>query len=181
MSRQAVKYQETTVEAFKSVSEIADLIRRYGGTRFEQVWGEDGRILAVRFAMRHPEIGEVPVALTVKTTQVKRILLESSYLKSYSPEQRRERIQRQAERIAWRHTKDLTEQLLLSVELGLRSLPAAFLADLEAYDEIAGETVTMGELIERRAALSASGRGVELTATNKPGEVLELPPARDEE
>lgn len=126
MSSQAVKYQETQVPATRSVAEITELIRKYGGSRFEQTWGEDGRILGVRFAMRHREIGELPVALTLKTGQVERILSESPYLRSLPESNRAARIAQQAERVAWRHMKDLIEQLLLSVALGLRSLPAAF-------------------------------------------------------
>lgn len=179
MSKQTVKYQSTTVEPPKSVAEITELIRRYGGTRFEQLWGADGRITGVRFAMRHPEIGELPVALTIRTAQVERILAESSYLGSLPGRERAGRIARQAERVAWRHTKDLTEQLLLAVDLGLRSLPAAFMTDIEAWDEETGETVTMYELFERRAEPGASGRGVELTAPRRPTHrAIELPPAK---
>lgn len=176
MSKQAIKYQETDVPAERSVGEVANLIRRYGGTRFEQLWGEDGRILGVRFAIRHPEIGELPVSLTAKYGEIERILWETPYgSRAGSEENRRARIARQAERMAWRHLKDLTEQLLLSVRLGLRSLPAAFMADVEVLDESSGETVTMGELFERRAELSPTGRGVELTATRTPADVRELP------
>ena len=87
------------------------------------------------------------------------------------------------------HLKDLTEQLLLAVELGLRTLPGAFMADIEAYDGTTGETVTMYELFERRAIPARepgsgrhSGRGVDLAAGDSrhfrsPSDAIELPPA----
>lgn len=176
MSKHAIKYQETEVPAERSIGQITTLIREYGGTRFEQIWGEDGRVLGIRFAIRHPQIGELPVSLTTKYTQIERILHEAGLWRSMSNTRRSERIGRQAERIAWRHTKDLTEQLLLSVRLGLRTLPAAFMADVEVLDEHTGETVTMFELFERSAELSASGRSIELTVNRTSGEVRALPP-----
>lgn len=40
----------------------------------------------------------------------------------------------------------------------MRSLPAAFMAEIEAHDESTGETVTMAELFRRRARLGSGGR-----------------------
>lgn len=94
-------------------------------------------------------------------------------------EDRPKKVTAQARRIAWRHLKDLTEQLLLAVELGLRSLPSAFMADVKAWDETRNETVTMYELFERRAHIAGSGRGVELTAARSSSgsqDAIELPP-----
>ena len=130
-------------------------------------------MLGVRFAIRHPQIGELPVSLMLKTGEIERILAAEST--RVAAHRRRE----QAERIAWRHEKDLIEQLLLSVHLGTRSLQGAFMAEIEAWDDVAGETVTLGELFARRAELSPTGRGVELTASRRPSEVIELPAGED--
>lgn len=179
---QSIKYESTKVEAAKSVGEIAELIRRYGGTRFEQLWGEDGRVIGVRFAIAHPEIGELPVVLAQKTGEIERILTGSGYRMGVTAAEKRDRprrIHEQAERIAWRHAKDLTEQLLLSVRLGLRSLPGAFMSDIETLDEHTGETIRLEELFERRASLSVTGKGIELTAPRRPSEVIELPAPRE--
>ena len=130
--------------------------------------------------------------MTACTGEIERILLSSGYATGRTAEQKRERPKRvaaQARRIGWRHLKDLTEQLLLAVELGLRTLPGAFMADIEAYDGTTGETVTMYELFERRAIPAREpgegrdpGRGVELAAGDSrhfrsPSDAIELPPA----
>ena len=57
---QAIKYERTEVEAEKSVSEIARLVRRYGGSRFETLWDETGEVRGIRFAIRAP--GGLPAA-----------------------------------------------------------------------------------------------------------------------
>lgn len=180
---QAIKYQTTEVDPAKSVAQIAELVRRYGGSRFETLWSESGEVTGIRFAIRHQEIGELPVCMTVRTGEIERILASSGYATGRTPAQKRERpqrIARQAERIGWRHVKDLTEQLLLAVELGLRSLPAAFLADVEAYDEATGQTVAFYELFERRARISGAdpARGIELDSaspSNRDSQAIELP------
>ena len=197
---QAIKYERTEVEAERSVSQIAALVRRYGGSRFETLWDEEGEIRGIRFAIRAPgglaggEIEELPIYMTARTGEIERILLSSGYATGRTAEQKRERPKRvaaQARRIGWRHLKDLTEQLLLAVELGLRTLPGAFMADIEAYDGATGETVTMYELFERRAvpasrsdSRSRSGgsedtsRGIELVTGEHRGSggAIELPP-----
>ena len=130
--------------------------------------------------------------MTARTGEIECILLSSGYATGRTAEQKRERPKRvaaQSRRIAWRHLKDLTEQLLLAVELGLRTLPGAFMADIEAYDGATGETVMMYELFERRAVPAResgsgrdSGRGVELAAGDfrylrNSSDAIELPPA----
>lgn len=58
-------------------------------------------------------------------------MLEAGLWKSYSPSARAGKLEKQSQRIAWRHLKDLTERLLLAVSPGLKTLPEAFLADVE--------------------------------------------------
>lgn len=178
---QSIKYQSTDIDPAKSVTQIGELVRKYGGSRFEQIWGDEGEITGIRFAIRHKEIGELPIYMTARTGEIERILNASGYATGRTLEQKQDRpakVAAQARKIAWRHLKDLTEQLLLAVELGLRSLSAAFMADVEVWDETRSETVTMYELFERRAQIAGSGRGVELTASRTSsgsGNPIELP------
>lgn len=170
------------MDSATSVRQIQDLVRKYGGRRFEQLWSEGGRITGIRFALNDPEIGELPVSLPAKTEGVERILLESNYLVSRPDLEREARISRQAERIAWRHIKDLTEQLLVAVHLDLKTAVGAFLEGVETVDPITGETTTFGELFERRAEVTEAGGPVALTASRRePGEVRALPPAGGQE
>ena len=163
MPTQVIKYRDTKVDAERTVAELGALIKRYGGSRFEQSWEPDGCVGGVRFAVRHETLGELPVSLTARTEQIRRIMLDAGLWKSYSPADRERKITVQSERVAWRHIKDTTEQLLLAVQLGLRTLPEAFMADVELYDRERGELVRMGEYLERRA--SAGPDGLELTTT----------------
>ena len=39
---QAIKYESTTVEPEQSAAEIMQLVRAYGGNRFEMIWGDHG-------------------------------------------------------------------------------------------------------------------------------------------
>ena len=167
---QAVKYQTTTIAPEKSASELAAIVRKYGGSRFEQRWNDAGELAGVRFAIRM-EVGEVPVILTAKTEKITDILFRKTSMG-------RQKAREQAYRIAWRHLKDLTEQLLLATELGLRSVPEAFMADIEVWDDLQQETVTMAELVNRRAVIEEGERGLRLMPATEAPRVHQLPPAR---
>lgn len=153
----AIKYQETRVDVEKTLSELTALIKRYGGVRFEQNWTPEGRITDVRFAIHHDSLGELPVRLVARTTRIQQILLDAGLWKSYPAKEREKKIADQAERVAWRHIKDLTEQLLLAVQLDIRSLAEAFLADVEIADPQLGEPVRMAEYLENRASTGPEG------------------------
>lgn len=160
---QAIKYETTTVGAAQSAGEIADLVRRYGGTRFEMRWGTFGELTGVRFAIRDQELGEVPVRLEAATEKIRDILQRSRPFTNRTrgtKQQYEVEIREQAYRIAWRQLKDFVEQALLAVETGLFPVGAAFMASIEIWDEAAGETVTMGEFVGRRAALAPGDRGL---------------------
>ena len=173
MPTQVIKYRDTKVDAERTVAELGALIKRYGGSRFEQSWTPGGGVGGVRFAVRHETLGDLPVSLVARTDRIRRIMRDAGLWKSYAPDDREEKLAVQSERIAWRHIKDLTEQLLLAVQLGLRTLPEAFLADVELYDRERGELVRMGEFLERRA--SSGPDGLELTTAVEDRRAIALP------
>lgn len=70
----AIKYQDTKVEVEKTLSELTALIKRYGGTRFEQNWTPEGRVCDVRCAIHHDSLGELQVRLVARTGRIQRIL-----------------------------------------------------------------------------------------------------------
>ncbi len=160
---QIVKYESTEVAVEKTLAGLAKLIRGYGGRRFEQIWDPAGRAVAgravaVRFAVDHPSLGELPVHMPARTVKIRRILLDGGKWRSYPEGEREEKVAEQAERIAWRHISDLTEQLLLAVRLDLKTLHEAFMADVEVYDRRTGNLVRMAEFLERRARTGWSWR-----------------------
>lgn len=140
-----LKYADTTVEATKSAGQIGDLVRKYGGSRFEVQWSESGMLTGVRFALRHPTLGEVPVRLLARTDRIVELL------------RRGERGREQAYRIAWRQLRDFVEQALFAVETKLFPIHEVFMAQTEVYDHDSGETITFGELLERRGGRTAGG------------------------
>lgn len=157
MGRQAIKYQSTTIDPWKSAAEIAALVRKYGGTRFEQQWGERGEMLGIRFGIRDERMGEVPVILRAQTERIEEILrgaVPRTWLK--------QEIREQAQRIAWRQLKDFVEQALLAVETGLFPLAAAFMAHIEVEDEETGAPIALIEAFATRGRLGSRGHGVRL-------------------
>ncbi len=173
---QIVKYESTEVDVSKTLAGLTTLIRNYRGRRFEQRWDASGRVTAVRFSIDHPSLGELPVQIPARTGKIRRILLDAGKWRSYPEAEREKKISEQAERIAWRHIHDLTEQLLLSVQLDLKTLSEAFMADAEVYDRERGDLVRMAEFLERRA--SAGPDGLELDAGNSSGSgAIPLPAA----
>ncbi len=157
---QAIKYQSTEIASTKSATQIATLIQKYGGTRFEQRWGRRGVLTGVRFAIKTQMYGEVPVRLTARTATIYKILSDKTAWDE-------ERCHMQADRIAWRQLKDFVEQALFAVETGLFDLAEAFMAHVETYD--GNEVVTIGELFRRHGAVLEPGGALMLN----PGEVVE--------
>ncbi len=161
---QAIKYESTTVEPEQSAAEIMQLVRAYGGTRFEMMWGNHG-LRGVRFAIQ-TEHGEVPVRLEARVERVAEIIREK---KPYSPQMRRTEEQyrawveqKLAYRIAWRQLRDFVEQSLLAVETGLFDIAGAFMANVEVWDDESDEVVTMAELVARRMSLQPGSGALRL-------------------
>ncbi len=48
MAKSVIKYQDTTVAVERTVAELSALIKKYGGSRFEQQWTPDGGVSGVR-------------------------------------------------------------------------------------------------------------------------------------
>lgn len=161
---QAIKYQDTKVQAIDSASKIAGIVMRYGGTRFEQRWDpETGELVGLRFAIRTDE-GDVPVRLAAQTDSVVDILKSHAGPRSRKTDSD---YRAQAQRIAWRQLKDFIEQALLAVETGLFNLVSAFMAHVEVWDDEHDETVTVAELMGRRGQLMGDDRGMRLLTRGK--------------
>jgi hypothetical protein len=156
---QAIKYETTKIDPTQSASEVATLVQRFGASRFELRWNEVNELSGIRFSLRVNGVGEVPVRIDARTVRIEEIVHAAH--RSWSVAECRE----QALRIAWRHLRDLTEQLLLAVQLGLKDVGAAFMDGVEVWDDRAGETVTVAEYLTRYASLSAGDNGLRLLPT----------------
>jgi hypothetical protein len=151
VARQVIKYETTAVEPGKSAAEIAQLVQVYGGSRFEMQWASDGLLTGIRFALRHPTLGEIPIRLVARIEKIDKLLQNSAKWRWH-----RDR-KLQAHRIAWRQLKDFIEQQLLAVKTGLFLTHEVFMAQVEASDPETGVIITIGELVERYGALSPKG------------------------
>ena len=161
---QAIKYESTTIEPEQTATEIMQLVRKYGGIRFEMVWGERG-LRGVRFAIQ-TEHGEVPVRLEARVERVAEIILQK---KPYSYRMKRDRLEYDkwveeelAYRIAWRQLRDFVEQALLAVETGLFDLAGVFMGSVEVWDNETEEVVTMAELVASRMSLQPGSGALRL-------------------
>jgi len=146
---QAIKYETTSIDATQSAMELSALVQKYGGTRFELRW-EGGLLMGVRFAIRHPGLGDVPVRLPARQDAVAATLQEK---RPYSSRMRKTRVEwerdiaAQAYRVAWRHLKDFAEQVLLAVDLGILEIQEGFLWAVEIEDPQTGDVTTMGAMV----------------------------------
>ena len=161
---QAIKYQSTTIVPSLTATQIAELVRQYGGTRFEIKWDREGELEGIRFSIRSSGVGELPVILTAPINTILDILEAAEGPRSTKT---RRDLEPLARRIAWRHMKDLSEQLLLSVHLGLQTLASAFMASIEVWDEEKQETVPMAEMFARKAQLAPGEQGVRFLTRGK--------------
>ncbi len=161
---QAIKYESTTVEPEQSAAEIMQLVRAYGGTRFEMIWGDHG-LRGVRFAIETPQ-GQVPVRLEARVERVAEIIQEKKpwnhRMNRHQHECKKWVEEELAYRIAWRQLRDFVEQALLAVETGLFDIAGAFMANVEVWDDGSDEVVTMAELVARRMSLQPGSGALRL-------------------
>lgn len=159
---QPIKYWTTKVPASRSIRKIKDIIRDAGGGRFEEVWDGEGGVLGIRFTLPMPQadIAEVPIALEVDVDKVLDRIWQS-YSRSHRrrTDVSREDYRDRAERIAWRHVKDLAEQMTLAVELGTFDLMDLFGGMVVVRDPDTGERKTMGRLMGGGKYLSPGAGG----------------------
>ena len=164
---QLIKYENTKVDADKSAAELMALVQKYGGTRFEMQW-EAGVLVGVRFAIAHKDLGEIPVRMSARTDEVRKFFSKN---RPYSHHMRKtkaaynEAQEVQAYRIAWRHLKDLCEQMLLAAELGIIEIHEAFMWAVEVEDPATGRVSTFGEFVSNSFHAVGSGGSLKL----KPG------------
>ncbi len=162
---QAIKYESTEIEPEQSATEIMRLVRAYGGTRFEMIWGNHHGLRGIRFSIQ-TEHGEVPVRLEAQVERVAEIIRQKkpySYRMRRTEEQYRAWIEEElAYRIAWRQLRDFVEQALLAVETGLFDIAGAFMGSVEVWDDESDEVVTMAELVARRMSLQPGSGALRL-------------------
>ena len=115
----SVRFYSTEVSPEQSLGEVMKLLRRYGATRFEMLWGRSG-VDAVRFGMPTPQ-GVLAVILRPQLLHLGRELRERHGVKD--PEQ--------VQRVAWRQLKGILEGLLMAADTGMFPAGQLFLGMAE--------------------------------------------------
>jgi hypothetical protein len=132
---------------------VRSIVRRYKGTRFEELWDADGEVAGIRFAIRSPEGAEGPVKLEVPITGIVDELKAAGKFARVKPDgERQSRLRQQARRIAWRHMKDFVEQALLAAHVGLFDVFDVFLTHVEV-EGADGESTTLGDELREMLVL----------------------------
>jgi hypothetical protein len=159
-----VKYAQTTVDPTQSAMQLSALVQRYGGTRFELRW-DQGLLTGVRFAIAHPALGEIPVRLQARIQEVEARLRKARpwhRRMRKSPKDYEREVTEQAYRMAWRHLRDLCEQLLVATSLGVIEIHEGFLWAVEAEDPVTGVVTTFGDLLAHHTKAIGAGGALRL-------------------
>ena len=152
---QVIKYESTNVPATKSAMQIGELCQKYGCLAFETRWSDNGRVSGVKFRLK-TEHGTMRIKLDVPVDKVFDILWEKKLRSGGRSSKTRDQVFATAERIAWRHMRDLVEQTLLCSKLGLRTPAASFMADIIVEDGTAREK-TFGEVMAEIGEFTPAG------------------------
>lgn len=130
---QPIKYWSTEVTAAKSASEILGILVHYRAQSTTVEWDSMKQPVSVRFVVVDGAHGNIPVIVRPRIEDVRLAVRKAG--KTCDTER--------ARRIAWRHLKDLIEQQMLSVFLGMHSMVEAFFANVEVDgDQTLGSWVT---------------------------------------
>lgn len=129
---QPIKYWSTTVPASKTAAQIQTMLREYGALSVTLHYDREGEPTGVSFVIHDEKLArDVPVHLEARVDAVYRLLEERKGYTKYSqlsPEEHETKQRARAQRIIWRHLKDLIEQQLVAVEIGAFELTDVFLA-----------------------------------------------------
>lgn len=101
MKKQTIDFENTEVATEKTASEIEDMLRKAGVTKTAKAY-ENNKVTSISFQMATPE-GTLPFTLPVNVPAVYQILYNKRRaLRGWPDNDQQERIQAQAERVAWR-------------------------------------------------------------------------------
>lgn len=135
----------TTIDAFKTVSEIEKILVGHKAKSVLKNYTQDGRIESLSFIVDIPT-GQVPIRLPVDVGSVLQILKQE---KKASPRKQIKATEEQAERVAWRILKDWVEAQMALVEIEMVKMEEVFLPYM-VIDE-SGKTIF--EKLEQRQFL----------------------------
>lgn len=124
--RKAIKNYTTSVSVERTISEIEQLLARYGARRILKDYDENG-ISALSFMIQFKE-KFIPIRLPANTGKVV-LMLNEQVRKGSIPRKFRDN-KEQARRIMWRVLLDWIDSQMTMVEIGQKELLEIFLSDV---------------------------------------------------
>lgn len=149
---QPIKYWDTDVPAARTASQLMDLLVKYKAERTMIEWDENAQPTAVMFAIRDAKLGVIPVRIKARVDEV---AIAVRKITGRPVDRAR------AQRIAWRHLKDLVEQQLFGVSLGQMTMAETFFSNMLLAPQTGVET--MGEYMQAALATGQMPRAIDGT------------------
>lgn len=134
----------TTVEAYKTVSEIEQMLVKHGAKSIMKQF-DDGMITSLSFLI-NTGVNDIPIKLPIRVDDVLQVLIEQ---KKMHPKAGIKATKDQANRVAWRILKDWIEVQMALLDIGMVQFEEIFLP----YIETAGGKTIYEKLEEKHFLL----------------------------
>ena len=134
----------TTVEAYKTVSEIEQMLVKHGEKSIMKQF-DDGMITSLSFLI-NTGVNDIPIKLPIRVDDVLQVLIEQ---KKMHPKAGIKATKDQANRVAWRILKDWIEVQMALLDIGMVQFEEIFLS----YIETAGGKTIYEKLEEKHFLL----------------------------
>ena len=134
----------TTVEAYKTVSEIEQMLVKHGAKSIMKQF-DDGMITSLSFLI-NTGVNDIPIKLPIRVDDVLQVLIEQ---KKMHPKAGIKATKVQANRVAWRILKDWIEVQMALLDIGMVQFEEIFLS----YIETAGGKTIYEKLEEKHFLL----------------------------
>lgn len=134
----------TTVEAYKTVSEIEQMLVKHGAKSIMKQF-DDGMITSLSFLI-NTGVNDIPIKLPIRVDDVLQVLIEQ---KKMHPKAGIKATKDQANRVAWRILKDWIEVQMTLLDIGMVQFEEIFLS----YIETAGGKTIYEKLEEKHFLL----------------------------
>lgn len=149
----AIDCQTTDIDPPKSARQISKVLQEnehVDCTEFTQRFDDGGALSGISFTLRDEALGKLPITLTAQTGAVERVLREeTNEFASKSGDEYDRLVEKQADRIAWRHLKKMVEATVIAIAHGVVSPSSAFMGWATVRDPETGEGITMAEFLRR--------------------------------
>lgn len=130
----------TTVEAYKTVSEIEQMLVKHGAKSIMKQF-DDGMITSLSFLI-NTGVNDIPIKLPIRVDDVLQVLIEQ---KKMHPKAGIKATKDQANRVAWRILKDWIEVQMALLDIGMVQFEEIFLSYIETaggktiYEKLEGK------------------------------------------